>query len=153
MKAKTVVSVLLLVFVAASVAFMISKERKSPEQPIVQEPEAATENCLVVYYFHGDKRCATCMKLEGYAKEALDQYFASQLEDGQIIFKPINTDTPANAHYIKDYQLVAKSVVLSKQENGSELSWVNLDKIWDKVGNKEDYIGYIKESIGQMLAE
>ena len=36
------------------------------------EASNSSDDKLIVYYFHGNKRCATCRNLENYAKEALE---------------------------------------------------------------------------------
>ena len=40
----------------------------------------------------------------------------------------VNVDEPANEHFIKDYQLYSKSIVIVKMQDGKELKWENLDE-------------------------
>ena len=156
MKIKKIFTVVLLLFVTVSIGYMIVNEKKTEtvasEERI--EPVSKTENedvqqnnQLIVYYFHGDKRCPTCHKLETYAKEALDVYFADEIASKKIVWKVINIDRTENSHFIQDYKLVTKSVVLSEVANGKEVGWKNLDQIWQKVGDKDGYLQYIRESI------
>lgn len=109
--------------------------------------EAAPAKEVVVYYFYGTGRCATCHKLEGYAKEALDTYFKKELAAGQIVFRPVNIDQPENEHFVQDYQLFSKSVVLSLVKDGKEVKSQNLTKIWQLVGNKQKYLEYVKSEL------
>ena len=106
---------------------------------------------VIVYYFYGDKRCVTCKKLQGYAKEALETSFSQQLALGEVVWMPLNIDLSENKHFVKDYELVTKSVILSKVRNGKEVKWQNLAKIWDKVSDKDDYLSYIKENVTEIL--
>ena len=156
MNIKKIFTVALLLFVAGSIGYMIVNEKKTgtvaSEEQI--EPVSKTENedvqqdnQLIVYYFHGDKRCPTCHKLETYAKEALDVYFADEIASKNIVWKIVNVDKTENSHFIRDYKLVTKSVVLSEVANGKEVGWKNLDQIWQKVGDKDGYLQYIRESI------
>jgi hypothetical protein len=164
--AKKIVTTALLVFVAASISYMIARENcicSVPRQvapPAAMQPQAVPlsdikqaepNQQLIVYYFHGDVRCPTCHKLEGYAKEALDTYFADDLAAGKIQWKPTNIDRPGNEHFVKDYSLVTKSVVVSRVLDGNEVSWKNLDQIWQKVGDKNSYLEYIQDSIIKFL--
>lgn len=159
MKAKQVLTVLLLVFVVGSLAYMVVKESKSEsltntttapqEQSVTTEQDAR----LIVYYFHGDIRCATCRKLESYAKEALDTNFSDAIVSGNITWKPVNVDKPENRHFIQDYKLVTKSVILSKIVDGKETTWKNLDQIWQKVTDKNEYMRYINDGIVELLEE
>jgi len=156
MNIKKIFTVALLLFVAGSIGYMIVNEKKTgtvaSEEQI--EPVSKTEsedvqqdNQLIVYYFYGDKRCPTCHKLETYAKEALDSYFADEIASKNIVWKTVNIDKTENSHFIRDYKLVTKSVVLSEVANGKEVGWKNLDQIWKKVGDKDSYLQYIRESI------
>jgi hypothetical protein len=153
MKPKNIISAVLLIFVGLSVAYMVFDKQKGGEVVFTDTAEAFRGDAVFVYYFYGDKRCVTCKKLEGYAKEALDAYFSQQLASGEVVWKPLNTDLPENKHFVKDYELVTKSVVLSKNKDGKEVIWQNLDKIWDKVRDKDDYLSYIKENVTEILKD
>lgn len=156
MDIKKIFTVVLLLFVAGSIGYMIVNEKKTetvaPEErtepvPKTENKDVQQDNQLIVYYFHGDKRCPTCHKLETYAKEALDTYFVDEITSKDIVWKTVNVDKTENSHFVQDYKLVTKSVVLSEIANGKEVGWKNLDQIWQKVGDKDGYLQYIRESI------
>ncbi len=159
MKAKQVLIILLLVFVVGSLAYMVVKENKSesPTDQIANSKEqpatVGQDTRLIVYYFHGDVRCATCHKLETYAKESLDTNFQDDIASNKIVWKPVNVDKPENKHFIQDYELVTKSVVLSRIVDGKEIEWKNLDQIWQKVADKNEYLQYIHDGIVKFLEE
>lgn len=90
-----------------------------------------------VYYFYGKPRCTTCMKIENYTKSAVES-----MKNKDVVFKGIDMDNSANTAIVKKYNLFTKSVVISKTKNGKE-QWKNLDKIWVKVGNEQDFKNYI----------
>ncbi len=168
MNVKKVLTLALLVFVAASVGYMVARENcvcsiaKQDAPPAAVLPQAGQPSdtgqnepngAIIVYYFHGDVRCPTCHKLESYAKEALDTYFAQDIAKGKIIWKPTNVDTAGNEHFVKDYELVAKSVILSRVVDGKQVAWKNLDQIWDLVSDKDKYLAYIRDSVAGFAAE
>lgn len=157
MKPKSILALILLVFVIASIAYMVGKERHNTppvaENNNIVKEDINTKSQLIVYYLHGDRRCPTCHKLETYAKESLQTYFAAELDSNEIVWKVVNMDEPQNKHYIKDYKLVTKSIILSAMADGKEVEWKNLGQIWQKVGNKESYLQYIRDSIKQFLKE
>ncbi len=154
MKPKKLVTAALLVFVVASLGYMVIRENK-PVAATIQEiaHQAEPNQQIMVYYFHGDVRCPTCHKLEQYAKEALDAYFTDDLASGKIKWQPINVDTAGNEHFVKDYELVTKSVILSKVVDGRQIAWKNLDRIWDLVSEKEKYLAYIRDNVKEFAAE
>ena len=158
---KKIFTIVLIIFVAGSLAYMISKEQKT--KPSEKQKQIASKNIssdnptqdaqLVVYYFHGDLRCPTCHKLETYAKEALDIYFSDEIALKKIVWKVVNIDKPENRHFIKDYQLVTKSVVLSQIVEDREIKWKNLELIWQKVGDKDSYLKYVRNSLQDFLED
>ena len=50
---------------------------------------------LVVYYFHSNIRCPTCRSIESQAQETVQTHFASQLGNGEVIWKIVNYEQPA----------------------------------------------------------
>lgn len=108
---------------------------------------------VIAYYFHGGMRCPTCHKLERYSKEAIETNFKDALATGKLEYKIVNVEDKDNEHYTSDYQLYTKSLILSLVKDGKELKWKNLDKIWGFVGNKQKYLGYVKEGVADFLKE
>lgn len=108
---------------------------------------------LIAYYFHGSFRCPTCRNLEKYAKEAIHNNFKDELDKGIFVFKAVNVEEKGNEHFVNDYQLYSKSLVLSLVKNGEEMKYKNLTKIWEYVRNKEKYVNYVKSEIVAFLEE
>ncbi|MBU1693442.1 MAG: hypothetical protein KKC51_05705 [Verrucomicrobia bacterium] len=151
MKAKAVLTVLLLGFVAVSIAVVIFREA-APSAPAAPADVAAAEgSTLIVYYFHGNMRCATCKSIEAYTREAVEGGFAKELEAGQIEIRVVNVDEPGNEHFVHDYQLSTRSVVLSKQVAGRQAEWNTLDRVWELVGQKPAFLDYVKGEMNSML--
>lgn len=90
-----------------------------------------------VYYFYGKPRCTTCVKIQNYTKSAV-----ASMNDKDVVFKDVDMDDSANAAAVKKYKLFTKSVVISKVKNGKE-QWKNLDKVFLKVSNEQDFKNYI----------
>jgi hypothetical protein len=112
---------------------------------------AAVPHKVVAYYFHGNVRCATCRKIEAYTGEAIDSGFAAELKSGLLEWHAINTDSSQNEHYLEDYQLYTKSVILSDLHHGKQTRWKNLDKIWTLTGDKSDFMKYIQDEVRILL--
>ena len=108
---------------------------------------------VYAYYFHGTMRCPTCHKLEQYSKEAVDTNFKNEIASGKLDFSSINTDERRNEHFIDDYRLYTKSLVLSLVKGGKEVKSKNLNKIWEFVGDKDRFLGYVKEEVADFLKE
>lgn len=163
MKIKTIISILLLLFIVVSVVYMLAKEIRSPTessdsernlQPVVKSNEQALklmDSKVALYYFHGTARCPTCRKFESYSNEALQQAFAENLNNGRLEWKVVNVDEPGNQHYVSDYQLYSKSIVIVKIQDGEQLAWKNLNRIWELVRNKDAFIKYIQDEVRTYL--
>jgi len=115
--------------------------------------EAPEKSKVVVYYFHGDFRCTTCYKLEQYSKEAIDTHFKDVLSSGKLEFKAVNIEEKANGHFINDYQLYTKSLILSLVRDGKEIKYKNLTKIWEYVGDRQRFFEYVRSEVQDFLNE
>ena len=102
---------------------------------------------IVVYYFHGTRRCAKCRKMEAYSKEAIEEAFGDKLNEGSMEWYAINTDEKENNFYDIQYKLYANSLIVSKIEDGEETEWKNLEKIWQLVSNKEEFYQYVQNEV------
>lgn len=106
---------------------------------------------VVAYYFHGNVRCATCKKIEAFAKESIDSAYAADLKNGDLEWRVVNIDLPENKHFIDDYQLYTRSVVLSDLHKGEQTQWKNLDKVWTLVRNHDQFVSYIQNEVANYL--
>jgi hypothetical protein len=169
---KRIVTVLLLLFVAASVIALALRRPdggESPESAAGREAEGQAEagepaaesgasgadvqsgDMIIAYYFHGNARCKTCLRIEMYAREALGTGFAEEIGSGRIEFLPVNIELPENEHFIDDFRLSARTVVLERIIGGERKDYVNLTRVWELVGDKEAYFSYIQEETGKFL--
>ncbi len=121
--------------------------------PSAQAAEGAKGAHIVAYYFHGSFRCPTCRKLEEYSKEAIETNFKDAIASGRLEYKVVNVEDKGNEHYASDYQLYTKALILSLIKDGKETKWINLDKIWEYVRNKEMFIDYVKNGVADLLKE
>ena len=115
--------------------------------------QGISANQVVVYYFHTTFRCPTCYKIEQYTEEAINRYFPKELQSGRLSFKSINVEQKENQHFIKDYQLFSKSVVISLIKAGQEVKYNNLTKIWIYFTDKQKFYDYIKTETAKYLQE
>jgi hypothetical protein len=72
---------------------------------------------------------------------------------GKLEFKVVNVEDKGNEHYGSDYQLYAKSLVLSLAKGGKETKWKNMDKIWEYVGNKQRFLDYVTSGVADFIKE
>ncbi len=108
---------------------------------------------VYAYYFYGNARCPTCHRLEQYSREAVESGFKDEIASGKVEFRAINVDEKGNGHYVNDYRLYTKSLVISLVKNGKEVKSKNLTKIWEYAGNKQKFSDYVTGEVKDLLKE
>ena len=172
MKIKTMITGILLLFVGTSIGYLVISESQ-PGQTAKEQPAQSTietaqqegmidngsgkkeapEHQVVAYYFYGTKRCVTCQTIEAYTEESLRSEFSGELESGKLVWQPVNVDTPDNEHFVQDYKLSTRSVVLVEMLGGKQKQWKNLSRVWELVRDKPVFIAYIQEETSRLLGE
>jgi small redox-active disulfide protein 2 len=130
-RVKQIVTVLLLAVVGVSLALMAMREMQRPEAP---GTVALAQQGTIVYYFYGNHRCATCNRMEALTVKAL--------KDKGVTYKAVNIDEPVNEHFVKDFQLDARVVVIQKDGK-----FKKMEKVWDLVEDEQAYIAYIQSGL------
>jgi len=108
---------------------------------------------VVAYYFHGSFRCVTCTTMEKYSKEAVEANFKDDLASGRLEFKVVNIEERGNEHFVNDYKLYTKSLVLSLVKDGKEVKSKNLDKIWELACNKQKFMDYVTGEVEEFMKD
>ena len=142
-------------------AFPVSESQPSKGSSTKEEgkhpaplTEVKSQNAKVVaYYFHGTFRCTTCKTIEKYSHDAIYQYFSRELSSGKLEFEAVNVEDPESRHYIQDYQLFSKSLVLVLYKDGKQVKWKLLKEVWTYVGDKDKFFQYVKDETEGFLRE
>lgn len=107
---------------------------------------------VIATYFHTTARCASCLKIETYTHDAIATAFPHELESGHLVWRLVNLDPEENRHFVQDYQLYTKSVIVAVEENGKQVRWKNLEKIWTLLPNQKKFQAYVQDEIRRDLA-
>jgi hypothetical protein len=114
-------------------------------------PQTA-QHKVIAYYFHTNTRCSTCIKIEQYSHEAIEQGFPNELKNGTLEMRVVNYEDPVNRHFIQDYKLVSKSLVLVNMVNGKQTKWTNLKLVWQLTGHKDAFLNYVRKEVRGYLS-
>jgi hypothetical protein len=106
-----------------------------------------TQEKVIAYYFHATARCASCMKIEKWAYEAINKSFPKALKEGELIWKSLDATQPENKHFIEKYQLYSQSLIITKIKNEKEVKWKNLNKVWKFLGNQNKFFDYVTQEV------
>ncbi len=158
---RNTITALLLIFALGSLAYVFLSPKEQPG--IIPSPSRPTHDTTIavesvkpdfaVYFFYNDIYCSTCEKLENYALETIKTTYADELTAGTMQWKTLDMRTPENKQYVEEFGLYSKSIVLIAFKDGQIHRFNNLEDIWDKVGDKELYITYIKDSLDTFINE
>ncbi len=136
---------------------LISCEKKNEEtangkkETVSSTEKNAEGNYVKVVYFHGKKRCATCMRIEKFSDEALKEYFNDELKNGKIVWESIDYDEKGNEHYLDDYNMFNQTLIVFRYKDGKPAEWKSCEKIWELNGDREQFINYVKDEVGKYL--
>lgn len=160
MKPKSLISIALLLFIAVALVFIVIKNTgtSSPAETTASGPGAAPaavstpEHQFIATYFHTDVRCPSCIKIEKLSRASIQANFASQLNDGELVYRMVNIDKPENKHYIKDYGLYTKHLIIAEQRNGKDVRWRDLPQVWSLLGDEDSFKAYVSDGIAGFMA-
>ena len=170
MKLKSVVTIALILFVSVSVVYLIVGESLAPATNTESAGETAgpavaasdsesageaegTSPRVIAYYFHGTARCTTCRTIEQYARDALTLGFAEEIKAGALEWRVVDVQQPGNDHYIDDYQLQTRSVILARMERETQVQWKNLDQVWELVGDRTAFVAYVQDEARSFMED
>lgn len=88
------------------------------EQAQLQE----TKDRVEILYFHGKKRCATCLAFFSIAKQvAVETQFADELKNGTVVFRTIDISKAENEKTAGKYEVTWSSLFISSWKDGKEM--------------------------------
>ena len=150
MTRKLIPIVLFFLTVAALGAIYVHSEKARVDPQVASQPET-TDTKVIAYYFHVTVRCTTCRMIESYSREVVEQKFGADIAKGRLEYKLVNLQLPENRHFVKDYQLFTKSLVLVRFDKGRQAEYKVLNETWELVGNKSAMQGYVEREVRDYL--
>lgn len=113
--------------------------------------EASEQHKVVVYYLYMNPRCETCLNIEKFSKEAIDEAFAEELESGAIEWHAYDIGLPEHEHFWDDFQLKIKSLVMVEMLNDERVQWKICDEVWDLVEYEQAFKKYVQSEVQSYL--
>lgn len=149
---KKIVTFSLLAFVVVAAGFAIYRQSSSAgSTPIGAATEMAQGKVVDALYFHGANRCYTCNLMEGYIRDVIAADYALQEREGKLRFQSLDVQDPQNQHYVQQYQLTSISLFFSLKDQGKELKFENIDRIWQLAGSEAEFKNYIRSELKKYL--
>ena len=114
--------------------------------------QQASGQCVTVYYFHGNARCMTCRAIEAQTREAVQSAFASELASGRVRLETVNVEEPGNEHFVADFRLAMKTVVIARSRNGEVEQWEQMNEVWSLVRSPDEFGRYLDDGVRRYLS-
>jgi hypothetical protein len=171
MKAKGLITGILLIFVAASVVYFAVSEMRggsiaeAPEtgaEAASDEPSAAENGesgaeveqarpTVVAYYFHRNQRCDTCRAIEAGSYTALADKYQEAMDEGRLEWKAVNLDDPKNEHFIEDFELSSNGLVVALRKGGAVEEYKTLHEVWELVRDEPSLQRYVIKETAEYM--
>ena len=113
-------------------------------QQLKNVQEVSTEK-VKVYYFHNERRCATCNAVEEVTKTALNEYYPEQLKAGTVTFQSLNIEEDVNEALAKELRISGQTLLIII--NGKKKDLTN-DAFMYARSNPEKLMEKIHKTIG-----
>jgi hypothetical protein len=145
------IKILLVLFVVVSLGYLVAKNvyNTSPTKKSTPDQVQGAEHLegVVVYYFHGNRRCYTCNTIEKYTSEVIAPYVI----DKKLKWDVINIQEPKQSHFIKEFDLSSSGPVIVEYAKGKITRWRALNKVWQLVKKKDVFFNYIQNEVSSFL--
>ncbi len=134
------------------------RSTESKEVPKVASEQQRSERLLeknasgreiIVYYFHGTYRCPSCLQIEDWSFDAIQERFAQELEQETIIWKTIDVDKPENRHLVEAYQVSTQALIIVDRTGKKEKRYKNLGKVWEYLSDQQAFYEYVTHEINK----
>jgi hypothetical protein len=113
--------------------------------------EQATNDVKVeVYHFHRTSQCWSCKTLGELAEKTVNTYFKGELESGRLKFGQVNVELVQNAELTNKYGATGSSLMIGTYKGG-KFTKEEDTKVWYKLNNEADYLGYLKGILDKRL--
>ena len=126
-------------------------EAVSASTAAAAEPANLTPDSVVVYYFHGNRRCRTCMGIQRAIETTVSERFGAETATGALVFREVNIDEPANAHFVQDFDLSSSSMVVVAKSGNKTVKWENCSQVWPLAHDEAALLSYAEKQIRSYL--
>jgi len=132
--------------VAAS-SGQVSTVPASAPAPVLQRER------IVAYYFHGDRRCRTCLGIQETIERTIAERFPAETASGRLEYREVNFEQEQNKHFVQEFQLSFGTMIVAKVDDDKILEWENCGKVWDFGHEPPLLVDYVAERINAYLSK
>lgn len=118
--------------------------------PVFAQKATETAKKLDIYYFHGHRRCATCLAVENETRNLLSSDFKKELDSGILKFTVLNLEKTESQALVQKYGIWGSSLLLVNEQGQK----VDLTGLGFKAARKkpEQFRAELRSIIQQQLS-
>jgi len=114
---------------------------------------ADTADKVVAYYFHGDRRCRTCLGIQSAIEQTIRERFAAETALGKLAYREVNIDQEINKPFVQQFQLSFSTLIVATMTGDKTLQWENCEKAWEYSHEPPRLMDYAAERIKANLVK
>lgn len=136
---------LILSFLAILFSTFLSCNAQTSEPK--KETETISNNKIEVYYFHYERRCATCMAVENESEKALNELYPEKIKSGEVTFLSVNLEEESNKPLAEKLNVSGQTLLIIK--DGRQKNLTNTAFMYART-NPDKLKNAIKETIEKL---
>ncbi len=109
-----------------------------------------TINKVGVFYFHSNYRCTSCIFLQKYVEETINEFFQAELRDNKIEFKEVNIDLVENRALTQEFQARGSGLYIKVYFKENSLIEEDI-QVWRYLNNEQQFKSYLKNKLNNLL--
>ncbi|OYT12451.1 MAG: hypothetical protein B6I19_09740 [Bacteroidetes bacterium 4572_114] len=86
------------------------------------QEEKVSADKVEVYYFHYERRCATCIAVEEETEKALNELFPGQMKSGEMTFLSVNLEEESNEPLAERLKADGQTLLIVKGDKREDLT-------------------------------
>jgi hypothetical protein len=115
---KKILSILMVaLFSMQAFAFQVTDKTRNDGSVL-----APADKKIEVYYFHNERRCATCEAVESETKKALEEYYSDKMKAGTITFLSVNIEEKTNEALAEKLGISGQTLLFISGEQKADLT-------------------------------
>lgn len=126
-------------------------EPNAPEVKVATAQADPAHDRVVAYYFHGNRRCRTCVGMQETISKTIQEKFAAELAAGKLSFQEVNYEEPEHEHFVKEFDLSFSTLVVARVRGEQTVKFANCGDIWNHALDQTALAGYAEKNVREYL--
>lgn len=105
-----------------------------------------------VVYFYSSARCASCIALEEFTENTINNNFQDKLNSGELTFNAYNVEESDNAEIVNKYRARGSSLFINPIYDDEDHIKEEVN-VWRYLSNEEQFSNYLSNKINSYFGE